>query len=501
MRFPYINNERGGCLLKNSKLSDHKFKKGKFITPWNEFMSEIGKENSWFHGRLPEYLWLAFIIDYYGRQDGLNKCNLIMKKLKEMLPGCCEPKLSIILKLDQDTQDELYKYILSIIESCILAPLTAIFTYSRYPCFALNFYSEQFSVNKRIDKINTVMKEASDHQSYLSTDIRFIVLYFNLLSGNFQMEKETLETLREYPSLSHENEKMRMIRPMIRATEISLATMEIVPDDEDYLNTFWEEISRMSDCDLSYLDFTEEPPDAEKYMHHIKIMLQYYTELLVSVRPLDNKMLVLLGIATYSYKRLLELTEHELYNTISGRSIIRVLIEDYIMMKYLLKSEDSHNDIWTDYQYYGIGQYKLIVERFKESGKILPDSHVSYDYLDILIDEYKNKEFIDMDTTYFDKQKIRQKAEMVGEKELYGLYYDYDSAFEHGLWGAIRESSLIKCNCPSHQYHCIPDVEDNQKLKSVWSDCVEIMNKTFSILQDVYGIPMHLTIEVENNGK
>uniref|UniRef100_UPI004057B053 helix-turn-helix domain-containing protein n=1 Tax=Agathobacter sp. TaxID=2021311 RepID=UPI004057B053 len=34
---------------------------------------------------------------------------------------------------------------------------------------------------------------------------------------------------------------------------------------------------------------------------------------------------------------------------------------------------------------------------------------------------------------------------------------DYDSSFEHGLWGAIRESSLLKCNNPAHKYHCLPE--------------------------------------------
>ena len=38
-------------------------------------------------------------------------------------------------------------------------------------------------------------------------------------------------------------------------------------------------------------------------------------------------------------------------------------------------------------------------------------------------------------TRYFDNQNIRAKAESVDEKHLYGLYYDYDSSFEHGLWG------------------------------------------------------------------
>ncbi|WP_378955752.1 DUF5677 domain-containing protein [Pelosinus sp. sgz500959] len=485
--------------MTHSKLSDHKFKKGKFITPWNEFMSEVGKENSWYHGRQPEYLWLALIIDHYGKKIGLEKCCIIINKLRELAPDFFTPKFSRILELDQETQKELYKYILNIIDVCVLAPLTVIFTYSRFPDFALKFYSPQLSVDKRILKINTIMAEASNHQSHLSTDVRFIVIYCDLLSGKLQMQKEIIGLVLEYPKLSHDDEKMRMIRPTIRSMEMALIESDTY--DENYLNVFWEGVSRMSDCELFYVNLEEDAPDTEKYMHHVKTILQYYSDLLVSARPIDNKMLVLLGIATYSYKRILEVVEHELYNTISGRSIVRVLIEDYIMMKYLLQNESSHDDIWSEYQYYGIGQYKLIVERFRESGKVLSDSHVLYDYLDILVGEYKNKDFIDMDTSYFDRQNVRAKAISVGEKELFAFYYDYDSAFEHGLWGAIRESSLIKCNCPAHQYHCIPDLDDKQKLKSVWNDCVAVMNKTLSIIQDVYGLSAHLAIGDERDGE
>jgi len=480
--------------MEHSKLSDHKFKRGKFITPWNALVKEIGRETSWYYGRLPEYLWLALIINFYGREKGFSKCYRIIKKLHELAPNMIRPKFSEILGLDQEAQSNLYNYILEIIDVCVLNPLTVAFTYSRFPNFASKFYS-QLSIDERIDKINAVMTETSDHQSHLSTDIRFVVIYFELLSNKLCMPKESLELILEYPNLSHDDEKMRIIRPTIRSME--LVPAEIDSYDEQYLNIFWEEISRMSNCELFRIDFKDAVPDnAQEYMQQVKRILEYYSDLLVAARPLDNKMLVLLGIATYSYKRLLEVVEHELYTSISGRSVIRVLIENYIMMKYLLQNESAHEDIWTEYQYYGIGQYKLIVERFRESGKDLSTSHVLYNYLDCLVSEYKNKEFIDMDTSYFDKQNVREKAISVGEKELFGLYYDYDSAFEHGLWGAIRESSLIKCNCPSHQYHCVPDLDNNQKLNSIWNDCAEVMNKILLVLQDTYGLSAHLMIGV-----
>lgn len=140
---------------------------------------------------------------------------------------------------------------------------------------------------------------------------------------------------------------------------------------------------------------------------------------------------------------------------------------------------------------------KLVLARHRENGA-LEESHFDEKYIEALVNEFKGEEFIDMDTKYFDKQNIRLKAEDVGEKNLYGLYYDYDSSFEHGLWGAIRESSLLKCNNPAHKYHRVPDVEDETRLKTVLPDCIMIMNKTISFLDEIYGIPEQLLNEVIN---
>jgi len=70
--------------MEHSKLSEHKFKKGKFITPWNELIHDKGKITSWFHTRLAEYLWIGLIIEYYGRKSGLEKCHFIIKNCMKL---------------------------------------------------------------------------------------------------------------------------------------------------------------------------------------------------------------------------------------------------------------------------------------------------------------------------------------------------------------------------------------------------------------------------------
>ena len=71
-----------------SKLSDHKLKKGKFITPINSIpsMQELSDEKSWTYGRMPEYIWIALILRAFGRYEGLNKLYKIISELHKLAP-------------------------------------------------------------------------------------------------------------------------------------------------------------------------------------------------------------------------------------------------------------------------------------------------------------------------------------------------------------------------------------------------------------------------------
>jgi hypothetical protein len=483
--------------MRNSKLSEHTFKKGRFITPLNSLpmMQELEDEKSWTYGRMPEYIWIGLILKYFGREEGLKKLYYIISKIHNIAPDLYTVRLSQILKLDTNIQEEIYEYIISLGVKDAISPLTIFFTDSQAPVFAKYFYSYKQGIEDRCKAIVETMSEVMDHQSNEATDIRFVVLYFNLLSGKMHLLKEQVNLLMSYPVSKHIDEIMRMARPTVRSLEMMILTFENT--DSEYLKNFWRCISEMTDCDIFVINFPEENRSITAYMESLHEVFVYLLELLIASNMLDEKMNVLLGIATYSYKRLKEIYRHQLFNSISGRSCVRVLIEDYIIMKYLMKNEAFHENIWRDYQLYGMGLYKLVLTRHRESD-CLEESHFDEKYIEALVNEFKGEEFINMDTRYFDKQNIRSKAESVNEKSLFGLYYDYDSSFEHGLWGAIRESSLLKCKNPAHKYHCVPDIECEIVLKTVLPDCVMIMNKTILFLNELYGIPEQLLNEVIN---
>lgn len=474
----------------------HKLKNGKFITPFNEILTTLGQEEQWFLGRLPEYIWIALIYQSDKRENSLRLLQEILLKLNEYLPEpIMQPKISNLIKMSEEKQLSFYKYLISKIDPAILSPLTLVISYTVSRPFAKVFSNKQETLEQKIMKLEKVINFFSSQHSHQTTDIRYLVYYFMQIENRIVMPSEQREMTDQYPNLSHDNPLMSLLRPSIRNIEMMSSTFEKRTDTE-YLEFFWGRMSELTECSLFSVKFEienllEKRSALEKTYNELK----YFTDLFHTVLPLDKKMLVLLGLATFSYKRYLELIENELYNTITGRSIVRSLIENYIMMKYLIKREEEKPNIWGEFQYYGLGQFKLITERYEDSGDVFPNSHVDYKYLSFLVEEYTSKDFIDMDVSYFDKHNIKQKAELVGELDLYKHLYDYDSIYEHGLWGAIRESSLLKCDAASHQFHCVPDIENQQNLKSVWHDCQYLMQKILNVLKELYGYPAHLERE------
>jgi hypothetical protein len=494
MRQTLLHKE-GVFKLQHSKLEEHKFKRGKFITPWNDMIGDKGKMQSWSLERLPEYIWIGLIFKKYGRRIGLEKCYLAVKKLKTLDDKINVPAISKIFLMAEKEQEEYWSYLRELIGNETLSPLTVIYTYRRQSVFNKIFHDDKQDYANKLSIICKVLKDGFDGHSHFAADIRFVVLYFSLLQGRLSVPEHVLNTIIEYPKLEYDDEMMRLVRPTIRSMEMTMLEMD--PTNKHHLQEFWERISEMSDCENFYIEYVESADNAESYIEYLCEIFEYLSQVFVTTEPLNEKYLVILGISTYAYKRVNELVEHNLYNEISGRSIIRNIIEDYIMLKYLQLHESEHTNIWNEFQYYGIGLYKLIMTRERANPCSLDGSHVNYRLLELLVNEYQDEEFINMDTSYFDKQNIRIKAKEVGEEELYGLFYDYDSSFEHGLWGAVRESALLKCNSPAHQYHCVPDYANKQKLPSVWSDCVRVMNKILEFMNEYITIPEILLNEVK----
>lgn len=482
--------------MQKNKLSDHIFdkKKNKFIAPFNYLMGDKIEFCPWIDERLPEYFWLAIILNQCERKDGLEKLKYILKKLNEFDNDILIPAFSQILKMNNEKQELFYDLIKSNFFDTILNPLSLIYTYSDFPVFAKNCTMPNIDFANRQAILKDTLSKTSNHQSDFSTDIRFLVVYYQYISGKYHPLPEQIDILKIYSTLEHSDGKMGLIRGGIRASEIN--SQMLMGDNKAFCVDFWEKVSIMSDCDLFRLNWSVEDTDVSNYLESLHKVFEYLVESFLAIEPLDKKITVLLGMATYSFKIFKEICEHKLYNTLIGRNSIRILIENYIMMKFLiLKAEDNPN-IWKSYQEYGISAFKKIISHYREMPKTNL-THINYDYIELLVNEDKDEMFQDIDVSYFGGD-MRKKAEAVNEKSLWALCYQYGSIYSHGLWGAIRESCMLGCKNPAHHWHCVPDYENTQNSVSVLNDSVILMNKTILILNDIYELPENLIEELNN---
>ncbi len=475
----------------NSTLSQHKVIKGLAKTPFNT----IPNLNllSWKENRLPEYIWLGLILmKYKNRSKAIEIVGKILKGIAKVNKNLIRPKLSVILSLDENEQKKIYEIITDIIDYRLLSPLTVIYRTGEYNLFNAYFYDESISLKNRIQRLSKAIKVYYDHQSHESTDLRYCVLTLSIFQDKMhfsETQRDMVEMLIEYPHIKHENEKMRSIRPFIRTSEMSEMIEKV---NKEFVNNFWEEISMKIECKSRWIKYEEnDQTENIEFIKRFQYILKYIQAKHKKDLIFDHKYDVLIGSSVYLLKIFNEIVINKLGNSIIARNSFRTIIEVYIMIKYLLKIENEHPNIWEEYKVYGIGKYKLPLLRERD-GIVRGTSHFFSPIIEFLVNEMKLEEFVNIDLRYFDKKNIKDKSNEVDESELYGLSYEYDTNFVHGLWGAIRESTMLQCEEASHQFHLMPDLDFELNLPDVSFDMLEVLKKLQDIIIDIYSVPLDI---------
>ena len=203
-----------------------------------------------------------------------------------------------------------------------------------------------------------------------------------------------------------------------------------------------------------------------------------------------------MGLTCYIYKIYKEISEKELQNSISGRILFRTMIETYINLKYIMRQEAEVPDAYSRFKAYGLGKYKLIMAKMREGKYDVPaEAQLEKKFMELLVNEDMDEAFVNMSLGYFEKTQISKKFALCDERMLYEIYYEYGTNFTHGFWGAIRESSMLVCDNPTHNYHTVPDFQDKQNLRSVHDDCEMLIRKVFDLISGYIELPEFYTAE------
>lgn len=470
-------------------FSEHIFKKGVLYTPFNNILGDRLSLSAWTTEWLPEYLWIALILNHYGRDYGLNILGQIIQELSDFDMNLCTPMLSKILLLDPKRQNTFYNIVCHYIDRSILSPLTVILQNEEHALFHEFFMESELNTKSKLEVLQRVIKNNLFHQTHEATDIRFIVIWFYICSKKiyFAQDMESTTALSEYHKTPHDDPKMRLYRSLIRSTEMGLRFQE--KENNEFCFLFWNNFGLLTSCQPFIINYAEQEGENMTFLEDATTAIEY----LIADNKADfisnPKFTVSMGIATYAIKLYREIVCNNNSTGILGRLALRTIIEVYMTLKYMMIKEKDHPDIWKSFQEYGVGKYKYVVIKARETGADLSNHHFALPVLEALVNQDKSEEFTNMDTRLFDNQNIRNKFETIGESELYDLYYEYDTNYIHGFWGAITESAMLHCDNPGHMYHSIPDITFKQKLKNVEYDCEYVLKKLLSLIYCHYDFP------------
>ncbi len=465
------------------KLKDHKHEKGIFKSPINQ-INNI-KLYYWRNDCLPDFIWIALIFDYYNREGAFLKLSLILKEIEDSSFQFDSLQLSYIFSLDKPNQIEFYNILLKYIDVEVLSPLTIIF--NKNQLFKQYFVIENYRVEDKLSILENIVEYYGTNKSDEATDVQYIILTFYFLIQNkihlTQKTSEIADYLFKYPKTPHENDEMNKYRATVRSIFGNIQD-SIYEHNQEFIRLFWRELLVIGGCELIYGEYMNRFTLDENFIEDIKIEFQKLIIENTETELEDSRFNVIIGSSVYALKVLNELVECNLRNKVMGRLCLRIIIEVYITLKFIHKKEQEEPNIWEEYQEYGIGKYKMILIKAREANEF-ENSHLNTELIDALVNEQIDEMFLNVEVRYF-KKDIRKRAGDVDEKELYNLYYDYESNYAHGLWGAVRESAMLTCVNPLHLGHNVPDVQLNHGLADVLPDAIMVFKKLLSFIDDNY---------------
>jgi hypothetical protein len=451
---------------------------GKKLTPPLATLPKL-KPSSWHDDWLPEMLWAALLLEGIGRESALKVFRSLAEDILQLSDDDKPYDVTVtgISHLDDGTSDALLKHIVSSVEAA--GALKALLLFQDLP--ARSRWLQAISIEPTGDDWNllaSAVASALYHQSQAATDCRWVGVLCMMAGGKLRLPSQ--ETVREYVNYPDYGD-MRKVRPAIRATEMALRGSLGGEQDRTWAKRFWETSYQTTPCYPLDAKRTVASPSKGTSIQIIEkvrsALIRHAMGSISSTAP-DAKFDIAFGLSIYSLQILKELMGIGVSTSIMGRASLRILVEAFITLSYLIVQNDD--ELWKKYRTYGAGQAKLTYLKLEAVSNDKP--YVDLETLNELANEDIWQEFLPIDLGHWEQTNLRQMSIDSGTEDTYDAYYSWPSAFVHSHWGAIRDTVFSYCGNPLHRLHRIPSqkpralpdvVADACKLVDLILDCVD----------------------------
>lgn len=474
---------------KKSRLSTYD-RENKILSPPLLRINKIGggiAPSSWINDRLPNILW-GILLRVQCPKDWQRKYAKILEWLSVQK---IDDKQKRITHTDiSELPIKIKKgFIERIIQTCGKKTFRPLLLIKCLPDY--DIWNDAIGLKTREDDwqiLGKCIEPMLNHQSQEATDVRWMKVFARIFISHDVIIYDKLNELKNYP---YEGDQ-RTVRPSIRAMEIGISLIN--DKSSKWCGEFWNYCLTNTECvpmfDPDTLSKQLVKVSSENYQtYNNKIsatrlaLIEHFHDS-IKTTAIDSKFETIFGMAQYAIDNASECLLNRTSTMISGRITVRILLEVYITLKYLISHDKgSECQLWDTYREYGYGQYSLIDSKYKEND--LHSSIVHTPLVELVANEEKSVEFTPINLGNWGKLNLRKMSEEVDEKPLYDKYYDYASGFTHANWGAVRESSMQKCLNPLHRLHNIP-AWGLLVLPNAYQDITILIDKIIGLVEDQY---------------
>lgn len=459
-----------------SGIEQHKIQGKTLISPFMNYPNLAF--SSWIDDRLPELLWACLLVSCTARESALvtfrEVINYIYKKAPEATGKITHTGLS---QLDEQKQQDILSIITGTNENKeVLYPLLL---FENLP--AKNQWAHFLPTHEDMDisPLTHSVAKSLNHQSQQSTDCRWLWVMTFLMTGKAKIhDKEMIKGLFYYPNYGD----MRRIRPYIRAMEGALSQSE---KSLGYWPTkFWEESLNNTPCyplPSTQSQYQLNPGTSLTRVNEVYQALKHHMSETITTTAIDPKHDTTFGIALYSLSILNELLRIGNSTSILGRAGLRIILECFITLNYLVVK--NNESLWQMYRVYGAGQAKLAFIKLDELNQ--DPSYVDRNTLQQLANEDMWQEYLNINLGHWNKMDLRKLSVDSNVKDIYDKFYPWTSCFSHGHWGSVRDTIFETCGNPLHRLHRIPR-ENPRMLPDIISDTCYLIDRILELVSKIY---------------
>ena len=464
-------NRRGS---NKTRLQGHSLKGKQLVAPFNQPSSRLNFEFSLWHERMPHILWLGLVFTSLPRAKAIFEIKLISKYIFEHDAKDSLDDLTMcgIENLDSQFRDDLIKKICS--SPDVSAALSPMLWFDTLPNRGIwSKYLPEAPANAEL-----ILKESFttllSRDSTAVTDSLWGVAMGSCVSGKMSSGsglKEFVNKIFNYPDESDH------IQGFLRANELATSGLHT---ESQWVETCWEELWSKSECVPAVR--SEGAVKIDQVTHEninamTKSLRRHWSETRLTT-GLDTKHDAVFGMSFFSLRILNEVISIGNSVSVLGRLGLRTIVETWINLAYLTQMD--RDEEWESWRSYGSGQAKLADMKFETLD--LPE-YMDIDSIRWIASEDRASEYNDVNIGDWSRKDLRRRSLESDLKETYDSFYQWNSTYTHGSWGAVRETCFDICINPLHRFHLLPD---RKPLMDCLSSAAKAVDGVLEILDGNY---------------